>query len=238
MIDYGLLASMLAAFGLPAMLARRWYLAGFDPPVGFIDAVLGAALAGLVAGRLTALALDDPRAVGKLSDMLVIRSGVEFWPGLATATAVIVWSARRAGASPLARLATLAPLGMVGYGAYEASCVFRDGCYGPVSPIGLQPQGLSTTMLPIWILMAVAVALGAFVVHRYAASTTAPLLPVLEAVFVVSAVRALASFWLPKVGDALTRQHRTSLIVAVAAALALGAASISNAMHSLRDPVS
>ena len=222
MMDYGLLASMIMAFGLPALWARRWALQGFDPPVGFVDAVLGAAAAGLVAGRLSTLALDDPRSLGRVADMLVIRSGVEFWPGVVVAVAVAAWSGRRAGVPPVARLAALAPLAMVGYAAFEGSCVFRDGCYGPVSPFGLRPTGLSTTMLPIGILTAVAVIGGAALLHhRGIRAGGAPAVIVLGAVLVVASVRAVASFWLPTVGDALTRQHRTSLAVAAGAALLL-----------------
>ncbi len=85
MIDYGLLVGLIVAFAVPAILARRWRLATFDPPVGFVDAALGPATLSLTVGRLSALALDDPRSFTKVADLLVIRSGVEFWPGVAAA---------------------------------------------------------------------------------------------------------------------------------------------------------
>ncbi|MFN0029009.1 MAG: hypothetical protein ACKV2O_17765 [Acidimicrobiales bacterium] len=154
--------------------------------------------------------------------MLVIRSGVEFWPGVVVAAAVAVWSGKRAGVSPVARLAALAPLAMVGYAAFEGSCVFRDGCYGPVSAVGLRPAGLSTTMLPIGILAALVVLGGAGLLHHGGLRAgVEPAVIVVGAVLVVASVRAVASFWLPALGDALTRQHRTSLVVATGAALLL-----------------
>ena len=231
MIDYGLLGSVVVALGVPALLARRWPLEGFDPPVGFIDAVLGPALGGLAAGRLVAVALDDPRSLGRLADMLVVRSGVEFWPGAAVAVMVAAWSARRVGVPVPERLAALAPLAMVGYGAYEASCVLRDGCYGPVSPVGLRPSGLSSTMLPVGVLMAAAVIVAAGALRNLGARHNSALTTVLASLAVVATVRATASFWLPKIGDALTRQHRTSLAVAATTILALVVLALSRTRH-------
>lgn len=56
---------------------------------------------GLLVGRITTLALDDPNSIGSPLDMLVIRSGVEFWPGMAAAARVAAWQARRQGGSPI-----------------------------------------------------------------------------------------------------------------------------------------
>ena len=168
MIDYGLLVSIIIGLGLPAVLIHWWPLTSFGDPVGFIDAVLGPALAGLAVGRLTTLLLDDPSSIGSISDMLIIRSGVEFWPGVAAAVIALMWSANRAGLPLLVRVADLAPVTMIGYAGYEAACVFRDGCFGPDSPIGLQPPGLAATMLPVGWFMAVAVALAAVMVRALA----------------------------------------------------------------------
>jgi hypothetical protein len=164
----------------------------------------------LVAGRLVTLALDDPRSLGRLSDMLVIRSGVELWPAVAVAVLVAAWSAKRAGVPPLERLAALAPLAMVGYSAYEASCVLREGCYGPASPVGLQPAGLSTTMVPVGLLVAAAVITAAAAIQHLGRRGGPAPVTVLAALAVVATVRATASFWLPKIGGGLTRQHWTS----------------------------
>ena len=215
MIDYGLLVSMIVAFGLPTLLSRRWPMSTFDPPAGFVDAVTGAVLVGLVVGRLATLALDDPRSIGRLADMLVVRSGVEFWPGVAAAAGYAAFGAQRKGVSPLARLAAIAPLSMVGYAGYEAACLVRDGCYGPASPIGLRPRGISATILPIGVLMALFVAGAAIVVHRRSATGATAHGVVVAAIAAVASARAVGSFWLPKIGEALTRQHRSSLLVAL-----------------------
>lgn len=231
MIDYGLLVGLIAAFAVPATVARRWRLETFDPPVGFVDAVLGPATVSLIVGRLSALALDDPRSLTKVADLLVIRSGVEFWPGVAAGMLFVLWTARRTTVSPVMRLAALAPLCMVGYAAYEASCVLRDGCYGPSSSVGLHPQGIASTVLPIGILVAGVVAVGAIVLRGIAQGDGAATTVVVVAVGWVAVVRSLASVWLPKVGSGLTRQHRTSIVVAVAA---IGWLAVRAVLASLR----
>lgn len=73
MIDYGLVVSLIVAFGFPTLLAGRWPLTTYTEPTTFVDAVLPLAFAGLVVGRLTTLALDDPSSIGSISDMLIIR---------------------------------------------------------------------------------------------------------------------------------------------------------------------
>ena len=235
MIDYGLLVSMILAFGVPSMLAWWWPLetvpgsALSDEPAGFLDVALGPAFAGLAVGRLTTLALDDPNSIGSLSDMLIIRSGVEFWPGVAAAAAGVVWAEHRAGLPRLSRLAALVPLAMVGYAAYEAACIFRDGCFGPDSDIGLQPPGVSTRVFPIGWLMAAALIAAAVAVRALASRVRSPALVVAAATVAVAGVRAIGSIWLPHVGDGLTRQHVTSIVIAATAGVVLAVVAASAA---------
>lgn len=222
MIDFGLLVSMVIGFGAPSLVALRWPLTGHDDSVSFFDLALVPALLGLAVGRLAALALDDPTSLGSLSDMVIIRSGVEFWPGVATATAAVMVGARRADTPSVALVANLAPLAMVGYAGYEAGCVFRDGCFGPRTAVGLSPPGVDATMLPIGWFVAAAVVAGAVGVRRLARAGVSPGLVVGTAVVIVAGVRAVASIWLPHVGDGLTRQHATSIGVAMAGAVLVG----------------
>lgn len=220
MRDYTLLASLILAFGAPALLARRWELSTVGARIGFLDVVFGPAALGLLVGRVAALLIDDRRALLRLSDVLVIRSGVEFWPALGAAVAWSVWRAHRDGVRPAVRLAELAPLGMVGYATYEAGCVWRDGCFGPKSPLGLRPDGITSRMLPIGILVAASVVVLALVL-RFVASRISSLELLLGAVGAVAGVRAVASFWLPHLGDGITRQHRSSIAIAFVATVAL-----------------
>ena len=233
MIDYGLLISIIIAFGLPSLVVYWWVLTIDHESVGFLDVVLVPAAAALVVGRLVTLALDDPNSIGSVADMIIIRSGVEFWPGVVAAAGLLVWSAWRDGRPLLALLSGLLPLAMVGYAGYEAACLFRDGCFGPESAIGLRPPGLSTTMLPVGLFMAGAVAVGAFAVRALAIRGQRPVVIVLAAALVVASVRAVGAIWLPHVGEGLTRQHETSIGVAVVAALTL---IIAIAVSARRQP--
>lgn len=217
MIDFGLLASMIVAFGVPTLVNQlRWPLRSFGD-VRFLDAALAPAVVAVVVGRLAAVALDDPGGFTRFGDLLIIRSGVEFWAGLLAAVAVLAWTGRNAGAP--ARLADIAPLAMVGYACYEATCVLRDGCFGPTSSIGLRPPGLVTTMLPVGAIVGLVIVLGAVVVRKLNDENTAPFLVLAVAAVVVAGVRAIASIWLPHVGDGLTRPHRTSIVIAILAIL-------------------
>lgn len=229
MIDYGLLVSMIVAFGAPSLLAWWWPI---DPdpgtsadgaPASFLDVALAPAFAGLAVGRLITLALDDPNSIGSISDMLIIRSGVEFWPGVAAAAGVVLWAGRRVGMPAMHRLASVVPLAMVGYGSYEAACLLRDGCFGPESSVGLRPRGVSTTMFPVGVMMAIAIVVAAFVVRAISVRGRSAVVVALATV-AVAGVRAVGSIWLPHVGAGLTRQHVTSIVVAVAGAAALAVA--------------
>ena len=225
MIDYGLLVSLIIAFGVPTLLGNWWPVSSDGEPVGFLDVAIGPAFAGLAVGRLTTLALDDPNSIGSISDMLIIRSGVEFWPGVVAALGLVILSANRDAVSISKRISDLAPLAMVGYAGYEAACIFRDGCFGPDSPIGLRPPGLTTTMLPIGWFMAAAVALAAVGIHALASRRYSTSVVALAAAFAVASVRAVGSIWLPHVGHGLTRQHITSVAIVAIAGIATGIAA-------------
>ncbi len=227
MIDFGLLLSVILAFGVPSLLAQRWPINSFGSDgsgqhITFIDAVLASGAAAVVVGRMATLILDDPSAIGKIHDMLIIRSGVEFWPGVAAAAAWSAFGAQRAGVGPLIRMSALLPLSMIGYAVYESSCVFRSGCGGPVSGMGLRPDGIGDRIFPVGIVMGLAIVLGAMMLHRSTQSNISPAVLVSSGILVVAGVRSIGSFWLPKLGDTLTRQHKTSLVVAVLAVVLLG----------------
>lgn len=224
MIDVGLLLTMVVAVGLPSLVATWWPLTTFAEPTGFLDVAVWPSFVGLGVGRVVAVSIDGPSSLGSLSDLLIIRSGVEFWPGVAAALLVAAWSARRSGHASLDRLADLTPLAVIGYAGYEVACLVRDGCYGPESPLGLQPPGTSTAMFPIGVAAAVAVVAGAIVLRRQ--SDRLPSWAVLLCgVVVVAGSRSLASIWLPHIGDGLSRQHWSSVIVFVFAALVAVAAT-------------
>lgn len=216
MIDRGLLVTVAVMAVAVPVLAR------LAPPrtlerSELLDAALPAIFAGLVAGRLTAVALDDPTALSRLRDILLIRGGMEFWPGVAAGLGLFALGARRSPVRLPVRLADLAPYAMWEYALYEGLCLVRDGCFGPRTAVGIRPGGLGNPQLPIGVFIAVAV-VGAGIVIRRVGSRY-PSLAVVGAVGAVAIVRSIASFWLPRIGSALTRQHIESLVVAALAVL-------------------
>lgn len=213
MLDTGLLLSGAAA--VTAMwLAARWLV---GRPSDALDRLLVPAMVGILAGRAAALVLDDPTSLRSLRAFLVIRGGVELWPGLAAAVAAAAIAARRAAEPVLDTLATLAPIALVGYATFEATCLMREGCYGPNTALGLRPDGLPEPMLPLGVIVGAVLVTVAVVLAR---GNLRPGLVVVGTVFALGATRSIAAVWLPRIGEELTRPHRESLAVTgLAAAL-------------------
>jgi len=230
MTDFGLLISVMVAFAVAGAVCRvRWSLQTTDGETGFVDVTLGAAIAGLVFGRLTTVVMDDPAAVRDVSDLLVLRAGVEFWPGLLAAGVAAWWSARRDGVGPLERIAELAAPAMLAYGTFELGCLVRGGCYGPQSSIGLRPGGFTVAMIPVGAIVGLVIAMASVVVHAISRQSPRSIVPILVGVWIVATCRSVASFWLPRLGAALTRQHLASLAVSAASTVALAAWGLTHA---------
>ena len=230
MIDFGLLASILIAGALPRLVAR--FVPAPDGQTVDGDGLMMAALAGLVAGRLAFVALDDPGSFARLRDLLIIRSGVEFWPGLAVGAGVYALASRRSGRSVMEAMSLAAPLFLVGYGGYEASCVLRNGCFGPPSPLGLTPPGFAGAVFPVgWAVAAVAVLCGVALRRQ---GRHGPRVLVV-ALVVLGSTRAVAGFFLPRLGAELSRPHLETLAVAGAAlAMHLGLGALGRHTTSSR----
>ena len=226
MIDIGLLLTGIAVWAVVAATSR-WAarpagLASHD----VVDVLLGPALAGLVTARAAYVAVDDPEGLRSLQTLLVVRGGVEFWAGaVAFVAALAVGLRRRKHRHVDVAMAELAPVVLWAYAAFEAACLLRDGCYGPVAAVGFVPDGLRSRMFPVGLAVAgVVVALATLVrvLWRWT-----PVWRVLFAVGGLAAIRAVAAVWLPHVGDGPPREQVESAAVAglvAAAALATAAA--------------
>lgn len=221
MLDIGMIVSG-AVIAIVVTLADRWVNDAKAPNDSVLDLLYLPTLIGVVVGRLVALMLDDPTSLGSVRSILVIRGGVEFWPGVAAFGVAVTLSARRRRRGALESLVALAPFAVWGYAAYEGTCAFRDGCFGPASGIGLVPTGLSERQVPIGLLMGFALALlGWDTLRRSRRAAPLPLtLPV--AVAGAASIRSIGSIWLPHLGTGLTRQHVQSLVVLVAAVTVAG----------------
>lgn len=217
MIDRGLLASMALIVAIVALLDRGIRRRAHDGET-ILNLAATPLLVGLLTGRLVAVLQDDPATLSRPLDLLLIRGGVDFWPGVAAAAGVVALGARRREVAPAAAIALVA-FGLWAYAIYEAACVLRDGCFGPPSPVGLRPGGVGDRQVPVGLLMGLVVAgLGVLVWRHRDRLGLAGVLAV--SVTGLAAVRAAAGFALPKVSAGLTRAHRQSLVVLAGALLA------------------
>lgn len=232
MLDVGLLVTG-AAIWLALVAASRWAPSAAIERGELLDRLAVPAVAGILAGRFVAAFLDDPASLRSLRAFLVIRGGVEFWPGVVVAAGLLAIGIRRRKRDISFDLAEFAPFLLWGYAAYEAACVVRDGCYGPASPIGFTPDGLRTTMFPVGLVVAAAAAVLGLIVRQL--WSWKPTSRILLAIGGVAAVRSVASIWLPRLGDDLTRQHTESLGVLLAAALVGVYLRIAHARHWRRS---
>jgi len=216
LLDGGLLFSAGAVLVVLLILGRTRHPE--EPAVA--DVAFWPAAFGLLVGRLVALGLDDPESLRSMSNLLLLRGGVELWPGVAAGTLTALALPRLQARSLQATARVLVPAAVAAWATYDVACLFRDGCPGPASPVGLRPSGLTSTQLPVS-LVAGLLGLGAAVVLRRAAPrcTTAGL--IFAGLFVVSSLRSLESIWLPSLGGGLSRQWSQSIAVLAVAGIGL-----------------
>lgn len=209
MIDRGLLATV-ALVALVVAFLDRWLRRRGTPKEPISALASTPLIAGIAAARLTAVLLDDPATLLRPFDLLLIRGGMEFWPGVVAATAAIWAAVRRRPTAAVERLAELVPFALFAYAVYEAACVLRDGCFGPPSPVGLRPGGLGRPQLPVGILVGMAAAaLGALAWRWSGRRQPGPV--VVLSLTGLAAIRSVAGFALPKLATGLTRPHWESL---------------------------
>ena len=214
-MDVGLLLTVLIVVGGTQLVLR------IAPPTGFdrsqlVEFFSTPVVVGLLAARVVFVLLDHPASVFLIRDLLVVRAGVEFWAGVVVA---MVWVAVKGRRSPgragaVFKLAAAVPYLLVGVALYEASCLVRDGCLGPVANVGLVPNGLGSRMVPVGLLVAGALGLAAVVLHR--AWTLEAEQTVLLAFVVLGGVRLVASWFLPDFGPSrVERESALALLLSV-----------------------
>lgn len=221
MIDRGLLATVALVLALVALLDRLLRQHATDR-----ETVLALAstpvMLGIAVGRLAAVLQDDPGTLRRPFDLLLIRGGMEFWPGLAAAMAAVWVVARRRQTRPQEQLAELAPFALWAYAAYEATCLLREGCFGPPFPAGLRAGGIGEAQLPVGVIVGLAGAVLGFFVWRWAGPLRSSGV-IAVSVAGLAAIRAAAGFVLPKVSAGPTRAHLQSISI-LALSVLIGAA--------------
>lgn len=195
MIDLGLVWTLVA------MGTLVWAFGRIADPVTLergtlLDAMWLPLLVGAAVARFVYLLLAGALVSTGIGGFLLVRNGVNFWPGLIAGCAVAVIAARRDRVDPWVRGADLAPVALAAYGAFEATCILRDGCYGPVTVVGLTPSGLTQPQFPVGIVVGIAAVASAVVLERWWALR--PRTVVLAALGAVAGLRWITWFLLPR----------------------------------------
>lgn len=220
MIDRGLLATIALVLTLVALLDRllRRHSTDREPVLALATTPV---MLGIAVGRLAAVLQDDPGTLRRPFDLLLVRGGMEFWPGLAAAITAVWVTARRRQTRPQEQLAELAPFALWAYGAYEAACLLRDGCFGPPFQAGLRPASIGEPQFPVGVIVGLAASVLGFVVWRWSGLLRSRGV-IAVSVAGLAAIRAAAGFVLPKVSAGPTRVHLESISV-LALSLLIGA---------------
>lgn len=213
MIDIRLLISVVVVAGVAWCGAKVWTTGAVGPSV-LIDRSLSAAVAGVAVGRLSWVLIEQSALLRQPRDLLLIRSGVEFWPGIVGGLAWLAWRSRDAAEGQLRVLASCVPVLLIGIASYEATCVVRGECFGPFTVVGLVPRGLQHRQFPVGVLVGAVLAAGAITIRR---ALRVHLVPS-ASLFLLATVKLTAAFFLPVLG---TRPPRTQIESGVGALLSL-----------------
>lgn len=229
MIDLGLVWTLVA------MGTVVWAFGRIADPVTLergtlVDALWLPFLVGATVARFVYLLLAGALVSTGVGGFLLVRNGVHFWPGLVAGCAVAVIAARRDRVDPWVRGADLAPVALAAYGAFEATCILRDGCYGPVSVVGLVPAGLSQPQFPVAIVAGVTAVAAALVLERWWALR--PRTVVLVAVGAVAGLRWVSWFVLPRAPASGAGAQWVNSVVLVGVGLAVAVVGLRKAGSS------
>ena len=155
-----------AATGVGAALLVAWWEKshGLIPvETGSLsDLILGAAVSGLITGRLAAMVLSGTSPFTHPGDIRIVRSGVDTgFASLGALTFVSLTSRRTLTAT----IDALGPAAMAGLAGWHAGCLYRGACLGTTSslPWAVAQEGSAITRHPVEIYAALLLLVAAFV---------------------------------------------------------------------------
>lgn len=160
-MEFTLLWAALTAVGLAWVGARIW---SDGLPDHSTDRMIGAAAAGLVMGRLTAMILQGMNPLANPLDILIIRGGVHTGVAAIGAISVYLWTAK----GRLDYLDATAPAALLGLAGWHAGCLWRAACLGTESslPWSWALPGSPITRHPVELYAAIGLAVAAWLVSR------------------------------------------------------------------------
>lgn len=180
------------AFAAAATAGVLWFEAGRTNPPGstrrLADAALAATLAGLLAGRLAAMAGGGTNPLTHPADIVIVRSGVDTGFAALAALVVLALLARR---GPWATLDGLASAALAGLAGWHLSGVFRSAWLGTPSdlPWAFAQAGSAVTRHPVEVYAAASLLLGAVALHLWKRRSPRPGVVGATALIVAAGVR-------------------------------------------------
>lgn len=112
------------------------------------DLILGAAVTGLITGRLASMFLTGTNPLTHPGDILIVRSGVDTGFASLGALTFVSLTSRRCLA---ATFDAVGPAALAGLAGWHAGCLYRGACLGTVSsmPWAVAQQGSTVTRHPV-----------------------------------------------------------------------------------------
>ena len=179
------------------------------------DRLIGAAAAGLVVGRLTAMLTKGTNPLSHPADIIIVRGGVH--TGAATIGAIVtyLWSV----GWRISFLDAIAPVAVLGLAGWKAGCIWRGACLGTVSdlPWASSLPNSPITRHPVEIYAAIALVVAAFVVARL---SVRPLLRFGVGLAAVGAVMLATESLRPSLTGGPVAWYGAAIIVGIVAAVA------------------
>ena len=160
-MEFGLLWAALTAAVLAWLGLRLW---SRRLPDRAFDVVLGGAIAGLAAGRLTTMIAQGINPLANPADIIVIRGGVHTGVATIVFIATVWWTTRKERSA----LDAVAPAILLALAGWHAGCLWRSACLGTPSdlPWSWALGNSAVARHPVEIYAAIGLAVGAWAVSR------------------------------------------------------------------------
>jgi hypothetical protein len=163
-MEFTLLFAVLTAVAV-MWVASKLLSDRLDDVDGPIDALIGSATVGLVAGRLAAMIADGVNPLTNPLEVILVRAGVMTGVAAPVAVAVLLWTWRE---HLPAWVDATVPVAIAGMAGWHAGCVWRGTCLGTTSnlPWAFAIEGSTITRHPVEIYTALLLGLFAFGISR------------------------------------------------------------------------
>jgi prolipoprotein diacylglyceryltransferase len=149
-MEFTLLWAAATGVGMAVFMAKTEKRLGLVPAEtgSLSDLILGAAVTGLITGRLAAMILSGTNPITHPGDILIVRSGVDTGFASLGALAFVSIASRRHFA---ATIDALGPAAMAGLAGWHAGCLYRGACLGTTSslPWAVAQDGSNVTRHPV-----------------------------------------------------------------------------------------